>query len=105
MFLSDEEYTHVIDLLDGKISKSPLLSELTEWMKCEFDAEIFDYICDYIQHGQIRLRVVVWDYPARRSFFKEGNYDLKKKRLPLNLQNLHGDTVFIPNIMMKRIYL
>lgn len=80
MFLNDEEYTHVLDLLDGKIEKSPLLEELTTWMKQEFDVTIYDYICDYIQNGQIRLRIVVWNLMVERSFYNGYNYDSEKQK-------------------------
>lgn len=61
MLLSDTEYNHVIDLIDKKLNPTPLLIELTEWMKKEFEVQIYDYICDYIQSGQIRLKIVLWD--------------------------------------------
>ncbi len=59
MFLSDTEYAHVIDLLDKKMEPSPLFIELADWMKLEFDVQIYDYICDYIESGQIRLKIIL----------------------------------------------
>lgn len=80
MFLDEQEYNHVLALLDGKIEKSPLLQELTIWVKQEFDVEIYDYLCDQTVNGLTRLRVVVWDNKIVKKFRKGANYDTKKQK-------------------------
>ena len=89
MFLNDVEYKHVLDLMDGKIEKTPLLAELTAWMKSEFDVEIYDYICDHTNNGLTRLRVVVWDYHIQ-NFMRDGvNYDPKiQKKIQVTFASL-----------------
>lgn len=57
MFLNDEEYEQVLALIDGRTPKSPLLQELTLWVKQEFNVDIYDYICDKTKNGLTRLRV------------------------------------------------
>ena len=57
MFLNDEEYEQVLALIDGRAPKSPLLQELTLWVKQEFNVDIYDYICDKTKNGLTRLRV------------------------------------------------
>ena len=74
MFLSDTEYAHAIDLLDEKIEPSPLFNELADWMKLEFAVQIYDYICDYIESGQIRLKIILWNNSMQRQFRKGANY-------------------------------
>ena len=44
MFLEEQEYQHVLALLDKKIEKTPILEELTLWVKQEFDVDIYDYV-------------------------------------------------------------
>lgn len=80
MFLNEEEYEQVLALIDGRAPKSPLLQELTLWVKQEFDVEIYHYICDSTNNGLTRLRIVVWDYDVTRLFRKGANYDTKKQR-------------------------
>jgi len=80
MFLSHTEYAHAIDLLDEKIEPSPLFNELADWMKLEFDVQIYDYFCDYIESGQIRLKIILWNNSMQRQFRKGANYDSKKQK-------------------------
>lgn len=44
MFLEEQEYEHVLALLDKNIEKTPILEELTLWVKQEFDVDIYDYV-------------------------------------------------------------
>lgn len=44
MFLEEQEYQHVLALLDNNIEKTPILEELTLWVKQEFDVDIYDYV-------------------------------------------------------------
>ena len=44
MFLEEQEYQHVLALLDKKIEKTPILEELTSWVKQEFDVDVYDYV-------------------------------------------------------------
>ena len=80
MFLNDEEFMQVLALIDGRMTKTPLMQELTEWVRQEFDVEIYHYLCDCTKNGLTRLRIVVWDDAARRRFCKGANYDTKKQR-------------------------
>lgn len=80
MFLSDEEYQHVLDLLDGKIEKSPLLVELAAWAMEEFSLKIYDYICDHTNNGLTRLRVIVWDDKAQKAMRDGVNYSKEKQQ-------------------------
>ena len=56
MFLEEQEYQHVLALLDKKIEKTPILEELALWVKQEFDVDIHDYVCDKTKNGLTRLR-------------------------------------------------
>lgn len=80
MFLNDEEYEQVLALIDDRTPKSPLLQELTSWVKQEFNVDIYDYICDKTKNGLTRLRIVVWDYTVAGRFRNGANYDIKKQR-------------------------
>ena len=44
MFLEEQEYQNVLALLDKKIEKTPILEELTSWVKQEFDVDVYDYV-------------------------------------------------------------
>ena len=44
MFLEEQEYQHVLALLDKNIEKTPILEELTLRVKQEFDVDIYDYV-------------------------------------------------------------
>lgn len=80
MFLEEQEYQHVLALLDKNIEKTPILEELTLWVKQEFDVDIYDYVCDKTKNGLTRLRIVVWDYAVTERFRNGANYDTKKQR-------------------------
>lgn len=80
MFLEEQEYQHVLALLDKKIEKTPILEGLTLWVKQEFDVDIYDYVCDKTKNGLTRLRIVVWDYAVTERFCNGANYDTKKQR-------------------------
>ncbi len=84
MFLNKEQCNHVIDLIDGKIHRSELLSELSEWSKTEFGIDILDYVCDTTDNELTRLVIVVWDYFNMRSFMDDYNYDKNKQILIRN---------------------
>ncbi len=84
LFLNKEQCNHVIDLIDGKIQKSDLLAELSEWSKTEFGIDILDYVCDTTENELTRLVIVVWDYFDMRSFMDEYNYDKSKQILIRN---------------------
>lgn len=80
MFLTDAEYNHVTGLLNGTISPTPLLQELSAWTKENFQVDIYDYCCDSTVNGLTRMRVVVRDYKAQ-DFMKDGvNYNPKIQR-------------------------
>lgn len=66
MFLSDEEYAHVMGLLDGTIRKTPLLDELADWAKQEMGVDVYAYFCDYAKTGLLRLKIVLWDLIEKR---------------------------------------
>jgi hypothetical protein len=80
MFLSDEEYNHVIGIMDGTISKSRLLLDLEAWTKENFGVTIYDYTCDRTVTGLTRMSVVVWDHKAHEFMQNGYNYDEKIQR-------------------------
>ena len=67
MFLSDEQYIHVLDLIDKKVMPGPLLSELKAWALNSLQVILFDYIRDTTVNGLTRLKIVLWDYEAERA--------------------------------------
>ena len=75
MFLSEQEYQHVLDLMEGRIVPGPLLKELAEWTGERFGVKVYDYICDQTTNGLTRLRVVVWDREVHDVFMDAGNYN------------------------------
>lgn len=75
MFLSEQEYQHVLDLMDGRVPASSLLMELAAWTQDQFRVKVYDYICDHTVNNLTRLRVVVWDHVAEKAFRQEVNYD------------------------------
>ena len=85
MLLSKSEYQHVIDLLSGKVTADPVLSEMKQFFRQQFDCELFDLIADRISDGKFRLRFIVWDRDDKEYFFahSENSYgrDEEKENL------------------------
>lgn len=80
MFLSETEYKQVLDLIDEKEKKTPILEELTSWSKAEFGLEIYNYFCDKTKNGLTRLKIVVWDFECERTIMDGANYDKKAQK-------------------------
>ena len=81
MFLTDEEYEHIMAIADGEI-QDDIVAELKSWTKEEFGLVVFGYICDKT-NGLTRLRIVLWDLKAERTLHDENcfaNYDKEKQR-------------------------
>lgn len=66
MFLNENEYQHVIGLINGTIKVPPFLSDLQKWYKKNYNVQLYDFICDNTSNGLIRLRIVVWGYEDER---------------------------------------
>lgn len=92
-----EQYDHVIDLIDGKIQKDPILTDLNNWSKMHMGIEIYDYFCEKV-NGLTRLMLVVWDIKTFRSLHAEFGYDKVKQTMYANAfsrfagkYNMHED--------------
>lgn len=95
MFLSNEEYAHVMGLLNGTIRKTPLLDELADWAKREIGVDVYAYFCDYAKTGLLRLKIVLWDMREKRKLEyhseKEFGYDPEvQKRFQVQFAALAG---------------
>lgn len=59
MFLTDEQYTNVTELLDNA-QKPPFLAELSAWSEEKYGLKVYGYFCDMSAVGK-RLLIVLWD--------------------------------------------
>ena len=80
MLLSEEEYCHAVDLLEGQTEKEPLLQEFEEWFQDAFGLRVYDYICDTANTGRLRLKVVLWDRDCRKKMMRGINPDFRKQK-------------------------
>lgn len=60
LFLTDEEYNHVMDLIENRTVPTPLLAEFREWFFTRYGVRLYDYFCDNTADGLIRLRAVLF---------------------------------------------
>ena len=81
MFLSEDEYTYVLRVLDKKEKYNPLLDDFTQWMKMQLDIHMITYAMDTTNNGLIRLRIILWDQEEEKKLFSDFNYDKKKQLL------------------------
>lgn len=82
MFLSDEEYSYVIGLMDGTVRKSPLLEELADWAKQELGLDVYAFFCNDVRTDIRRLRIILWEigeYEKQKLWYYKEN-----KRFGLN---------------------
>ena len=81
MFLSETEYTQVINLIDKKVMPGPLLSELKAWALNSLQITMYDYICDTTVNGLTRLKIVLWDYEAERAMMDGANLNPEYQKM------------------------
>ncbi len=81
MFLSDEQYIHVLDLIDKKVMPGPLLSELKAWALNSLQITMYDYICDTTVNGLTRLKIVLWDYEAESAMMDGANLNPEYQKM------------------------
>lgn len=84
MLLSKEEYEHALQCLDkkgqGGSPEEGLLREMQEWAGNREGLELYDYFCDRLESGRLRLKIVLWDMEAEKMVMKGANYNGKKQR-------------------------
>ena len=80
MLLSEQEYSHAVDILAGRTDREPLLQEFEEWFEETFGLKVYDYICDVTKAGRVRLKVVLWDKDCRKKLMKGANPDFRKQK-------------------------
>lgn len=84
MFLSEEQYNHVMDVWQGKLPKSLLLEKLTKWAKRRWNIKIYDYAC-YCPRSDLPtgLKIIVWDEREEGKFIERGginyNHEIQEK--------------------------
>ena len=61
MFLEDNEIKKVLDTINGITPEDDVLKDMKAFFEETFDIKIFDYICDRLKDGQLRLRIIVWN--------------------------------------------
>ena len=82
MFIKPDQLKKVLDTINGRIPEDAVLQDMKAFFKEEFGVEIFDYICDYIEHlgkQEPRLRIAVWDGAAQRPFFCRPDRELENQ--------------------------
>lgn len=102
MFNKGDELRKIKGLIKGTEMPDVILTELKKYFLEHFDCEIYDYVCDKVSDGRLRLKFIVWDYEAEKMFYKSSDnfYGPDKKKineiktefskLCLN-NNLHSD--------------
>ena len=81
MFMTEKEFNETVDLLSGRREPSSLLDALKIWAKEVLGVDIYNYFCDYIANGPLRLRLVLWDFAVERKMHDGPNLDKKKQAL------------------------
>ena len=69
MLLSEKEYLHVLDMMNGNNESDPIFTGFRDFFRKTFNCELYDYIVDKIDSERGRLRYVVWDTEIHESFF------------------------------------
>lgn len=79
MFLKDKEIEKVLNTIRGITPEDEVLKDMKAFFMEEFNIVIFDYLCDRLKDGLLRLKIMVWDGKDMKMFFCNSDRVLEDK--------------------------